>query len=293
MKCEICPRKCGIDRSIQPGICGGGMLPRVAKAMIHRWEEPCISGGNGTGAVFFSGCVLKCCYCQNWEISAKNYGKEISVRDLADIYLRLQAEGADSIDLISAAQYLPWVRESLLLVQGKLHIPVIYNTGGYEDAAQLRRLEGLIDIYLPDLKYADEQRALRYSKAANYFEVATAAIREMQRQTGNVELGADGLMKRGVMIRHLVLPGGKDDSKRVLEWIAETFAPGEVWVSLMRQYVPCYQAGEFPELRRRITTLEYDRVSERMIDLGLTEGYMQEKESADLGYTPVFDLSGI
>ncbi len=296
MRCEICPRKCGADRSVHPGPCGGGMTPRVAKAMIHRWEEPCISGRNGTGAVFFSGCVLKCCYCQNWKISAENNGKEIRVEELANIYLRLQEQGADSIDLISAAQYLPWVRESLLLVRGKLHIPVIYNTGGYEDAVQLRQLEGLIDIYLPDFKYADRQRALRYSKAADYFEVTAAAIREMYRQVGKVEIGADGLMKRGVMIRHLVLPGGKEDSKRIMEWIAAEFPAGDVWVSLMRQYVPCYKAEKgdaYPELKRRITTLEYERVSERMIDLGLTAGYLQEKESADSGYTPDFDGSGI
>jgi putative pyruvate formate lyase activating enzyme len=292
--CRLCPRACGVDRTSGVGFCGGGKLPKLAKAMIHRWEEPCISGRNGTGAIFFSGCVLKCCYCQNHPISAGNFGKEVSVKALSDLCLRLVDQGADSIELISAAQYLPWAVEALDRIKGQLSIPVIWNSGGYEKVEALRMLDGYIDIYLPDCKYADPARAKRYSAAEDYFPVAQAAIAEMVRQVGAPVLGEDGLMRRGVIIRHLVLPGGKRDSFAVLDWIASAFPAGLVWVSLMSQYTPFFRVEkEFPELNRRITSLEYQRVVERMEALGLVDGYLQERSSAKEEYTPCFDLSGI
>lgn len=294
-ECRLCPRECGANREVRIGFCGGGNQIRAAKAMIHHWEEPCISGKNGTGAIFFSGCVLKCCYCQNHPISAGNFGKEISVRELGDIMLRLQEQGADSIDLISGVSYQPWIIEALDCVKGQLSIPVIWNSGGYEKVETLRELAGYIDIYLPDLKYRSSERGLRYSGVKDYFEVASAAISEMFRQVGAPVFGEDGLLQKGVIVRHLVLPGGKADSIGAMEWIASAFAPGDVLVSVMSQYTPFYRAsgGEFPELNRRITTLEYQRVIERMEELGLTNGYMQEKSSAKEEYTPVFDLSGL
>lgn len=294
-QCRICPRECGANRIESTGFCGGGSEIKVAKAMIHKWEEPCISSLHGTGAVFFSGCVLKCCYCQNHEISAGNYGREISVRQLADILLRLQDDGADSIDLVSGVSYQPWILRALDLVKHRLTVPVIWNSGGYEKVSSLKELCGYVDIYLPDLKYASAERALRYSAAEDYVPVACAAIREMAAQVGAPVFGENGLLRRGVIIRHLVLPGGKADSMAVMEWIASAFAPGEVLVSIMSQYTPFYRAksGEFPELNRRITSLEYQRVLERALALGLTDGYMQEKSSAKEEYTPVFDCSGI
>lgn len=294
-KCMICPRECGANREIGRGFCGGGSQIKVAKAMMHQWEEPCISGQHGTGAIFFSGCVLKCCYCQNYQISAGNFGKEISVEALVDMMLRLQEQGAHSIDLVSGVSYQPWIIRALDRVKGRLAVPVIWNSGGYEKVSSLKELNGYIDIYLPDLKYANSQRGLHYSQAANYFAVASQAIIEMQRQVGKPVLDDRGLLQKGVIIRHLVLPKGKEDSFAVLDWIAKQFAPGEVWVSLMSQYTPFYLAktGEYPELNRRITTLEYQRVVQKMEGLGLVYGYCQEKSSAKEEYTPVFDLSGV
>lgn len=294
-ECRLCPRECGADRSRVKGFCGGGERIKVAKAMLHRWEEPCISGEKGTGAIFFSGCVLKCCYCQNHDISAKNFGKEITVRELADIILRLEDEGAQSIDLISGVSYQPWIIKALELVKPRLSVPVIWNSGGYEKSESLRQLEGYIDVYLPDMKYCDSKRSLRYSAAADYFLVAADAIKEMFRQVKRPVWSSDGILQKGVIIRHLVLPGGKADSMAVLDWIASEFAPGEVLVSLMSQYTPFYLAKTeaYPELNRRITTLEYQRVAEHMERLGLEYGYMQERTSAKEEYTPVFDLSGV
>ncbi len=293
--CMICPRECGADRFHSLGFCSGGEHIRVAKAMLHRWEEPCISGERGTGAIFFSGCVLKCCYCQNHDISIGNFGKEISPEQLGEIILRLQDEGAQTVDLISGVSYQPLIIRALDRVRHRIHVPIVWNSGGYEKVSSLKELEGYIDVYLPDLKYASSERSLRYSAAANYFEVAMDAISEMQRQVGAPVLREDGIIRRGVIVRHLVLPGGRADSIAALEALAQAFPDGGVWVSLMSQYTPFYRAktGEFPELNRRITTLEYERVAQRMEELGLIYGYMQERSSAKEEYTPIFDLEGI
>ncbi len=288
--CRLCPRVCGADRTSGQGDCGGGNQPRVARAALHFWEEPCISGRNGSGAVFFSGCPLRCCFCQNREISAENFGKEISVSRLTEIFLALQEQGAHNINLVNPTHYLPWIREALL--HAHLGVSVVWNSGGYERVEALRAMEGLVDIYLPDLKYADAPRAERYSGAPDYFEMAAGAIREMHRQTGKPVWDASGLLQKGVVIRHLVLPKGVQDAVAVLDWIAETFPPGEVLVSLMSQYTPCGDLERFPELRRRVSSYEYKAVLAHAQSLGL-EGFMQERSSARAEYTPPFDLEGV
>ena len=276
--CTLCPRQCHADRTRGQGF---------------SWEEPCISGKKGSGTVFFSGCPLQCCFCQNYPISCENYGAEIPVERLAEIFLELQGQGAHNINLVSAGHYAPWVAEALRLCGDKLSIPVVYNSGGYESVNTLRLLEGKVDVYLPDLKYADQERALRYSGAADYFPVAAAAIREMVRQVGLPVFDKEGMLQKGVVIRHLVLPGGMKDSMSVLDWVARSFRPGEVLISLMSQYTPFYRSREFQELGRRVSTYEYNKVAGYMMDLGLTQGFMQERSSAKEEYTPEFALQGV
>ncbi len=289
--CKLCPRKCGADRYAGKGFCGCGAEIKAAKAFLHMWEEPCISGENGAGTVFFSGCNLKCLYCQNYRISAENFGKEISAERLAEIFLELRDKGANNIDLVSPTPYVPQIIKALDLCRGKLDIPVVYNTGGYELPETLKMLEGYVDVYLPDLKYYDGSLGEKYSSAADYFEIASEAIKEMYRQVGSVKI-EDGLIKKGVIIRHLALPSHRRDSEKILEWIAETFPKKDVLVSLMSQYVPVYKSFEHKEISRRISTFEYNFLLDRAAELGL-EGFMQERSSADSGYTPDFDLTGI
>lgn len=289
--CKLCPRKCGADRYAGKGFCGCGAEIKAAKAFLHMWEEPCISGENGAGTVFFSGCNLKCLYCQNYRISAENFGKEISAERLAEIFLELRDKGANNIDLVSPTPYVPQIIKALDLCRGKLDIPVVYNTGGYELPETLKMLEGYVDVYLPDLKYYDGSLGEKYSSAADYFEIASEAIKEMYRQVGSVKI-EDGLIKKGVIIRHLALPSHRRDSEKILEWIAGTFPKNDVLVSLMSQYVPVYKSFEHKEIARRISTFEYNFLLDRAAELGL-EGFMQERSSADSGYTPDFDLTGI
>lgn len=290
--CALCPRACGADRRAGEGFCGGGVLPRVARAALHRWEEPCISGTRGSGTVFFSGCPLRCCYCQNYRISAENFGKEISVERLAEICLELQARGAHNLNFVNPTHWAPWIAEAVERARLALTIPIVCNSGGYESPETLELLGEIADIWLPDLKYADAGRAARYSAAPDYFPVATAAISEMFRRVGPVQFDGDGLLKRGLVIRHLVLPGGYRDSIAVLEWIAANLPPDDIRVSIMSQYTPFYRSGEYPELGRRVSTYEYRKVLERAQELGLM-GYMQEKSSAKEEYTPPFDLEGV
>jgi len=261
--------------------------PVVARAMLHQWEEPCISGTRGSGAVFFSGCVLGCVYCQNGSISRERFGKQISVRRLREIFEELIAQGAHNIDLVSPTPYVPAILEAL---DTPLPVPVVWNTGGYERVETLRALEGRVQIWLPDLKYADNALAKRYSGAADYFDAAAGAIREMYRQAGDYVM-EDGLLKRGVLIRHLLLPGGLNNAKAVMDWIAENFRPGQVLFSLMSQYTP--QAGAQGVLARRVTGGEYRAALAYMQNLGISDGYCQDSSSARKEYTPDFDLRGI
>lgn len=291
--CHLCPRNCGINRNISVGFCGCGSTLKAARAALHHWEEPCISGTCGSGAVFFSGCTLKCCFCQNHLISQGTLGKELSPKRLGEIFLSLQEQGAHNIDLITATQFLPQILPALDFVKHKLHIPVIYNCGGYEKTETLALLKDYIDIYLPDLKYFDSALSWRYSKAKNYFEVASEAIPYMIEQTGGLRYDTQGILQKGVIIRHMVLPGGKEDSIQLLHWIKENLPKGKYLLSLLSQYTPFYKSSDYPEINRRITTYEYNKVLDTAISLGLTQGFMQEKSSAKEEYTPPFDLEGI
>ena len=289
MICTLCPRRCGAERTAEAGggFCRmpGGL--RVARAMLHHWEEPPISGQNGAGTVFFSGCTLGCVYCQNGDISAGGFGKDISTARLREIFEELIAQGAHNIELVTPTHFLPWILPALT---PRLPVPVVYNCGGYARVETLRALEGLVDVYLPDLKYADGALAAELSGAADYFPVACEAIREMFRQVGPYVL-EDGLLTRGVVIRHLVLPGYLDNTRRVLDWIAETFAPGDVLVSLMSQYTPT--ANMTGRLARRVTAAEYRAAADYMRNCGITDGFVQERTSAEEAYTPAFDGEGV
>jgi len=291
--CSLCPRECGVDRNAAPGFCGCGNKLKIARAALHIWEEPCISGKNGSGTVFFSGCALRCCYCQNYAVSQEDFGKEISVSRLAEIFLELQDKGAHNINLVTATQYVPWVLEALDKAKGALHIPVVYNCGGYERVETVRALKGYVDIYLPDLKYYSSELSGKYSKAKDYFKVASAAVAEMVAQAGNPRFDGSGMLQKGVVIRHLVLPGGREDSIAILNWLKGNLEKGSFLLSLMSQYTPAYKSFEHREINRRITTMEYEAVAKEALRLGLDTGYMQERSSAGEEYTPPFDLEGV
>lgn len=289
MICKLCPRKCGALRTAADGggFCGMPSEPVVARAMLHRWEEPCISGSRGSGAVFFSGCVLGCVFCQNGSISRERFGKQISVEHLREIFEDLVTQGAHNINLVSPTPYAHAIIKAL----GKpLDVPVVWNTGGYERVETLRALEGKVQIWLPDLKYADNNLAAKYSGAPDYFETASNAILEMYRQAGNCVFEG-GLLKRGVVIRHLLLPGGLNNAKSVMDWIAAHFHPGQVMFSLMSQYTP--QPGAQGLLARKVSGGEYRAALAYMKNVGILDGYCQDSSSAEKEYTPDFDLSGI
>ena len=298
--CRLCPRACGADRAAgQTGYCGADDRLMVARAALHHWEEPCLSGApddtRGSGTVFFSGCALRCCYCQNYPISQEGVGKAITVERLAEIFLRLQRDGARNINLVTATQYLPQVRRALDLARADgLALPIVYNTGGYETVAAVKALTGYVDIWLTDFKYADPALADRLSAAPDYPAVAEAALRQMLLQTGAPVYDKEGFLQLGVIVRHLALPGCVQDSRAVLTTLAhlqqETGIP--FVPSLMSQFTPFYKAAEHG-IGRRITTYEYRQVIDEAIRLGLTDGYMQEKSSAREEYTPPFDLEGV
>ena len=252
--------------------------------------EPCISGKNGSGAVFFSGCNLRCVFCQNYEISSRVQGKEISVARLCEIYEELIAQGAHNINLVTPGHYTEAILASL---EKPLPVPVVYNSNGYDSLESLRKLDGRIQVYLPDLKYADNALAARYSHAPDYFETAAAAIDEMFRQTGPYEMDSDGMLKRGVAVRHLILPGQVENSLRVIDYIAGHFHPGDILFSLMRQYVPHGRIESFPELNRRVSDEEYEQVEQYLFDSPIEDGFVQEEESAREEFIPAFDNSGV
>ena len=290
MGCELCPRRCGAERTDTRagGLCGMPAAPVVARAMLHQWEEPCLVGDHGAGCVFFSGCNLRCCFCQNGTISREGFGKPISVERLRDIFRELIAQGAACLDLVTPTHFTPAILEAL--GDEKWPVPVVWNCGGYESVETLRLLEGKVQVYLPDLKYALPGPAKRYSGAEDYFERASAAILEMYRQTGPCVL-EDGRLKRGVVIRHLQLPGELENTRRCIDWVAETFRPGEVLFSLMSQYTP--QPGAKGPLARHVTGAEYRAAVAYMENCGITDGYTQERTSAREEYTPDFDLRGV
>ena len=291
--CRLCPRKCGVNRSIYTGRCGVSNRVTLARAALHFWEEPCISGENGSGTVFFSGCPLGCVFCQNHDISSGHFGKEISIQRLAEIFLELQAQNANNINLVTGGHYIPQIIEALDLVRDKLHIPVVYNSSGYETVEALKMLRGYVDIYLPDLKFMSSQCSARYCAAPDYFEVASKAVLEMFSQVGPAQFDDNDMMTKGMIVRHLVMPGNVEDSMDILTWISENLPLDDILVSLMSQYTPFYRSHEFPEIDRRLTAEEYDRVLDWMDCMGIEEGFVQELSSAKEEYTPDFSLQGV
>ncbi len=294
--CTLCPRRCGADRAAgNVGRCGAGGTLKAARAALHFWEEPCISGERGSGTVFFSGCTLQCCYCQNYQISAEGAGQEISIQRLAEIFLALQGQNAHNINLVTPGQWRPWIIEALKLARAQgLRLPIVCNTGGYETVESISAWQGYVDIWLTDLKYCSSALSAELSNAPDYFDVAKAAIEAMLAAAGRPVFDADGILQRGVIIRHLALPGHTEDSFAVLDQLAawNDADPGCFLPSLMSQYTPFYRAAEHG-LGRRITSYEYRKVIDYALDRGLTAGYMQQKSSAREEYTPAFDLTGL
>ena len=289
MICNNCPRKCNIDRSINVGVCGVGEQPRVAKAYLHKWEEPIISGSNGSGTVFFSGCNLKCVYCQNYQISHKNYGKYITYEKLAEIFKNLEQAGASNINLVSPSHYVHAIKKALDIYRP--NIPIVYNSSGYDSLDNLEIIKDYIDIYLVDFKYFDSELAKRLSKAPNYPEVAKQVILKMREYKPEEIFDEKGMLKSGVVIRHLVLPEHTDDSINILNWIKDNI--NNPFVSLMSQYTPMYNAKMFDDINRPLKPIEYKVVEQEMVNLGLTTGFAQELTSANTCYTPVFDCEGV
>lgn len=293
-ECRVCPRNCSADRlSDQKGFCRAGAEIILARAALHMWEEPCISGKEGSGAVFFSGCSLGCKFCQNGQISRGQTGKKVTADRLADIFLELQQQKANNINLVTAGHFLPQVAEAIEKSRNRgLQIPVVYNSSGYEKSEMLKLLEGLVDIYLPDFKYMDPELAEKYSYARDYPEVAKEALKEMVRQAGTPEFDRKGIMKKGVIVRHLLLPGHVKDSRRVLEYLLSTYGK-EIYISLMNQYTPMPAMKDDPRLSRKVTDREYQRLIDYGIQLGLENGFIQEGETAKESFIPEFNGEGI
>jgi putative pyruvate formate lyase activating enzyme len=291
--CKICPRGCGANRFISKGACGAGSEIMAAKAFLHQWEEPCISGTHGSGTIFFSGCNMKCVFCQNHDISQQGFGKAITVERLAEIMLELQNKGASNINLVTPTPYALHIIEAVALAKRHgLALPIVYNTNGYETAEMIEMLKDTVDIYLPDIKYFSPVYSSRYSGVSDYFAVASKAVLSMYNQAGYPEFDEAGMLTKGLLIRHLALPGLTEDSSQIFKWIRESIGK-YAYVSLMCQYTPMYKAFSFEEIDRKLSSEEYERVIESFFEAGLENGFMQEAESATSRYTPVFDLLGI
>lgn len=287
--CNLCPRNCNINRTLKKGFCGATNKVKLAKVCLVNFEEPCISHKNGSGAIFFSGCNLKCVFCQNYKISSENFGREISINKLAKIISDLENKKADNINLITGSHYVPQIAKTLKLAKPK--IPVVFNTGGYDKPETLNLLDGLVNIYIPDFKYAFNDLAEKYSNAPNYVETALSAIKEMVRQVGNFKIGHSGKLMRGVIVRILVLPNNVENAIKTLEILENNFNENQILISLMSQYVPLHNANKFPELNRSVTTEEYNTVLKKLEQTKFV-GYTQELTSATTDCIPSFDLSG-
>lgn len=287
MICSICPRHCNADREKSLGYCQSKSGFRVARAALHFWEEPCISGKNGSGTVFFSGCNLRCAFCQNYEISRDNKGVDITDEKLIEIFENLIEQGAENINLVNPAHYAERLAE--VLSKWSSPVPIVYNSSGYEEVETLKKLRGLVDIYLPDLKYIRPDKALRYSKAEDYFDKASAAILEMRNQ---VEDSFDGdVMKSGLIVRHLILPQNTNSSLAIIDWLSDNLP--DTYISLMAQYVPCGELDDLPEINRTITKREYNKVIDYAVNKGLKKLFVQELSSADEKFIPAFDFTGV
>ncbi|MBQ8525874.1 MAG: radical SAM protein [Clostridia bacterium] len=292
--CTLCPRSCGVDRTVgKKGICGMSDTVMLARAALHMWEEPVISGSTGSGTVFFSGCALKCVYCQNKPVSRGSVGKAVTVDRLCEIYFELKAKGAANINLVTPDHYIPQVADSLRLAKSRgLGIPVVYNTSSYVNAESLTALEGLADIYLPDMKYMDSCIAKKYSLAPDYPETAKKSIDTMIKQAGKPVFDGNGMMMAGVIVRHLVLPGNVLNSKKVLRYLHDTYGDS-IYISIMSQYTPCTNLEKFPEINRRVTIAEYNRVVDYAYEIGIKNAFVQEGEAASESFIPAFDCEGV
>ena len=294
MNCNLCPRKCGADRAAgQLGVCGQTEELKVARAALHYWEEPCISGEEGSGAVFFSGCPLHCVFCQNENIASGTTGKKITVPRLSEIFLELQEKGANNINLVTPGHFVPQIIKALDRARTDgLYLPVVYNTSSYENVDTIRMLEGYVDIYLPDFKYMEPDLAQNFSHAPDYVERAKAAIKEMVRQSGSCQFGEDGYIRRGTIVRHLILPGHTKNSRKVLRYLHVTYGE-DIYISIMNQYTPVREFGEFKELNRKVTKREYEKILDAAVEMGIQNGFIQEGETASESFIPEFDYEGV
>ena len=291
--CNLCPRRCGVNRTKRVGFCGAGEKVRIALVSLHQWEEPCLVGAKGAGTVFFSYCNLRCVYCQNHAISHGGQGVEVTTERLAEIFLEQQARGAATLDLVTPTHYVPQIIAALDIAKARgLTLPVVYNSSAYENVETIEALKGYVDIYLPDMKYMSAASGGEYSAAADYFAAASAAITRMVEQVGPVQFTADGQLRRGVLVRHMVLPGHRHESMDIVKWLWETFGK-TVQVSLMNQYTPMYKAAEHKPLNRRLTTFEYDSVVDYALQLGMENAYIQERRSASAEFVPDFNGAGV
>lgn len=292
--CTICPRECNVNRNEgKKGYCRENAEVEVSRAALHMWEEPCISGEEGSGAVFFSGCAMGCVFCQNHAISDGTVGKRVSIERLAEIFLELQQQGANNINLVTPSHYVVQVIEAIKKAkESGLTLPIVYNSSGYEKKETLQLLDGIIDIYLPDFKYMDEALAKRYSKASNYAKYAKEAIAEMVRQVGTPVFDERGMMRKGVIVRHLALPEAEKDSKAIIQYLYETYED-DIYISIMNQYTPLEGVKDYPEINRKLTEAEYEELVDYAIDLGVENGFIQEGETAEESFIPVFDYEGV
>lgn len=288
--CNTCPRRCNFDRDENVGACGVTSEYKVARAALHHWEEPCISGSRGSGTVFFSGCAMKCVYCQNYEISKNTFGKVISEERLIEIFKELEEKQAHNINLVNPTHYSLQLFETLR--KYKPSVPVVWNTGGYDRVETLRQSEGTVDVFLTDIKYADDSVALKYSGVKNYFNTATSAVLEMHRQVGENVFDEDGIMQKGLIVRHLVLPGNVSQAFRVMDWVKANL-PSDTVISLMSQYTPCARAAEYPTINRKLSEREYDLVLNYALKLDFENVFIQEHESSSTEFIPEFDLEGV
>lgn len=292
--CTLCPRNCHSNRlNGQKGYCKVTDEIMVARAALHMWEEPCISGENGSGTVFFSGCAMGCVYCQNREIAKGVVGKVITIERLSEIFLELQSKNANNINLVTPSHYVPQIIEAIIVARSKgLHIPIVYNSSGYEKVETLKMLEGYVDIYLPDFKYLSQEIGKKYSNCEDYFEYASEAIKEMVRQVGEPEFKEDGIMTKGVIVRHLTLPGYLKDSKNIITYLYETYKDS-IFISIMNQYTPLSHVEKYPEINRKITENEYDELVDYAIEIGVENGFIQEGETASESFIPNFNEEGV
>lgn len=292
--CKLCPRCCKVNRlKGETGLCGMNSKIKVARIAKHYFEEPPISGKSGSGAIFFSGCNMKCIFCQNYNISTNNFGKEISIKELAEKMIKLQKDGSLNINLVTPTHFVPNIKSAIIKAKEMgLNIPIIYNTSSYENVETLKTLDGLIDIYLPDLKYYDDILAMKYSKAYNYFEIATNAIKEMYRQVGTPEFDKNGIMKKGVIVRHLMLPEQIEDSKKIIKYLYDTYHDN-IFISIMNQYTPLKQVENIKELNHKVSDEDYDNLINYACDLGIKNAFIQEGGTQSESFIPDFDLTGV